>query len=102
MTDSNEPTQTAFSDDRVIQTVIRLVAEEAHMDPKDVRRETMMFEVLDSLGVTEVVMGLEDEFELAVPDADVDRLRMVGDVIDYIQAELRKPREPVSGASSNV
>ena len=86
------PVALAFDDDRVAETVIRIVSEEAHAEPKEIARESLLLELLDSLGVTEVVMALEDEFELSVPDADIDRLRTVGDVIDYVRAELQKPR----------
>jgi acyl carrier protein len=93
MSHSHEaPVALAFDDDRVAEIVIRIVSEEADTDPKEIARESLLLELLDSLGVTEVVMALEDEFELSVPDADIDRLRTVGDVIDYVRAELRKPR----------
>src|SRR3954468_21885969 len=93
------PVALAFDEDRVAETVVRIVSEEAHADPNEVARESLLMELLDSLGVTEVVMALEDEFELSVPDADIDRLRTVGDVIDYVRVELRKPR-PVGAKPS--
>ena len=39
----------------------------------------------DSLDVVEVVMGIEDDFGIEIPDEDVDSLRTVGDVYAYAQ-----------------
>jgi len=38
----------------------------------------------DSLDVVEVIMALEEEFDLEIPDEDAERIRTVGDVIEYI------------------
>ena len=38
----------------------------------------------DSLDVVELVMALEEEFGIEVPDEDVENIRTIGDVVDYI------------------
>lgn len=38
----------------------------------------------DSLDVVELVMELEDEFDITVPEEDAETMRTVGDVIDYL------------------
>lgn len=38
----------------------------------------------DSLDVLELIMGIEEEFELEIPDPDIDRLTTVKDLIDYV------------------
>lgn len=43
----------------------------------------------DSLDIVEVVMAVEDEFDLSIPDDDVEPLKTVKDVIDYVAK--RKP-----------
>jgi acyl carrier protein len=41
----------------------------------------------DSLDVVELVMALEDEFDLKIPDEDYDKIGTVGEVIEYIEAK---------------
>lgn len=38
----------------------------------------------DSLDVVEMVMEFEDSFDITIPDDDYDKIRTVGDAIDYI------------------
>ena len=42
----------------------------------------------DSLDTVELVMAFEDEFGLTIPDEDQDRLRTVGQAIDYLKEKL--------------
>jgi acyl carrier protein len=42
----------------------------------------------DSLDVVELVMGLEDEFGIDIPDEDVGNLKTVGDSVKYISSKL--------------
>jgi acyl carrier protein len=49
---------------------------------------------LDSI---EIVMEIQDEFEVRIPDEDAEQLRTVGDIIDYVERRLREiPRPPAS------
>ena len=41
---------------------------------------------LDSLDAVEVVMAIEDEFAIEIPDAEADRIGSVGDAVEYIAA----------------
>lgn len=42
----------------------------------------------DSLDTVELVMELEDEFDLTIPDDDAEKLKTVGEAIEYIQKHL--------------
>ena len=39
----------------------------------------------DSLDIVELVMALEEEFDMEIPDADAEKVATVGDVVDYIR-----------------
>ena len=39
----------------------------------------------DSLDIVELIMALEEEFDLEIPDADAEKVVTVGDVVDYIK-----------------
>ena len=41
----------------------------------------------DSLDTVELVMALEDEFDIKIPDEDYDKIGTVGDVIEYIESK---------------
>lgn len=43
---------------------------------------------VDSLGVVELLMALEDEFEVQIPDEDAENIRTVGQAIDLVVAKL--------------
>lgn len=41
----------------------------------------------DSLDIVELVMTMEEEFELDIPDEDAEKMKTVGDVINYIKTK---------------
>ena len=43
----------------------------------------------DSLDVVELVMALEEEFGIQVPDEDVENIRTVGDILEYLEARTQ-------------
>ena len=42
----------------------------------------------DSLDIVELVMALEEEFDMEIPDADAEKVVTVGDVVDYIKDSI--------------
>ena len=40
----------------------------------------------DSLDVVELIMGLETEFDLEIPDEEAEKIKTVGDAVDYIKS----------------
>ena len=45
---------------------------------------------MDSLDSIEIVMALEEEFGIEIPDEDTERLKKVGDILTYLQKRLSK------------
>ena len=43
---------------------------------------------MDSLGVVELLMALEDEFDVKIPDEDAESIVTVGQAIDLVQGKL--------------
>lgn len=69
------------------EQVIGIVAEHLQVPLEEITRESSFVDDLkaDSLDIVELVMGFEDEFNIKIPDDDYDKIRTVGDAIDYIQ-----------------
>ncbi len=42
----------------------------------------------DSLDIVELIMALEEEFDMEIPDADAEKVVTVGDVVDYIKDHI--------------
>ena len=65
-----------------------LLAEQLDIDPAKITMESDImsdFEA-DSLDIVDMVMTLEDEFGIEVPDEEVEKLHTVGDVVRFIDA----------------
>ncbi len=70
--------------DRVKRIVIeRLGVEEAEVTPEAPFKDDLG---ADSLDVVELVMELEDEFDLEISDEDAEKITTVGEVVKYIQS----------------
>ncbi len=69
------------------EQVVAIVAEHLQVPLDEITRESSFVDDLkaDSLDIVELVMGFEDEFNIKIPDDDYDKIRTVGDAIDYIQ-----------------
>jgi acyl carrier protein len=69
--------------------IFAILREECGERDRIIHRDDPLYDLLDSLGVVETVMHIEDEFELQVPDTDMPNLKTVGDLIDYIERHVR-------------
>src|SRR5262249_30164203 len=74
------------------ERVIECVCENLGVSKEQVTRQTSFTEDLgaDSLDIVEMVMELEEEFEITIPDAQAEKIKTVGEAIDYIERELAK------------
>ena len=68
------------STEEIEDKVIAIVSEQLSVDKAEIKRETSFVDDLnaDSLDTVELVMELEDEFDLSIPDEDAERLRGLG------------------------
>ncbi len=75
------------STEEIEDKVIAIVSEQLSVDKAEIKRETSFVDDLnaDSLDTVELVMELEDEFDLSIPDEDAEKLQTVGNAIEYIE-----------------
>jgi acyl carrier protein len=71
----------------VEERVIDIVAEQLGVDKEKINRETHFVNDLgaDSLDTVELVMELEEEFDINIPDEAAEKIQMVGEAIDFIE-----------------
>ncbi len=74
----------------VFEKIKAMLAEQLDADEDDMTMETDIAEDLeaDSLDVVELLMAIEDEFEVEIPDDEIENLRTIGDVVNYIQNNM--------------
>ena len=69
-----------------------IIAEQLGVDKEEVQLTSSFQEDLgaDSLDIVELVMAFEEEFNLEISDEDAEKIRTVGDAIQYIQTHQKK------------
>jgi acyl carrier protein len=67
--------------------VKEVIVEQLNVNPDEVKPESKFVEDLgaDSLDVVEMIMALEEKFEIEIPDSEAEKIQTVQDVIDYIE-----------------
>ncbi|MBW2225502.1 MAG: acyl carrier protein [Deltaproteobacteria bacterium] len=69
--------------------VKEIVSDKLDVDGADIEEGQDFIEDLkaDSLAVVEVVLALEEQFEIEIPDEDTEKIKTVRDAIEYIKAQ---------------
>jgi len=71
----------------LLDDVKEVVVEQLNVSPDEVKEDSKFVEDLgaDSLDVVELVMALEEKFDIEIPDADAEKIATVGDAIKYVE-----------------
>ena len=74
----------------VLERVTKVIVDRLGVDESEVKPEASFREDLgaDSLDVVELVMELEDEFDMEISDEDAEKISTVGDAISYIEGKV--------------
>lgn len=81
------PEAAIVTEQQIEEKVIEIVAEQMGADKSKITRDTSFIDDLnaDSLDTVELVMEFEDEFETSIPDEQAEKIKTVGQAIDYIK-----------------
>ena len=71
----------------VFEKIKEMLAEQLDADAESMTMETDIADDLgaDSLDVVELLMAIEDEFEIQIPDEEIENLKTIGALTEYIQ-----------------
>ncbi len=71
----------------LLEDVKEVVVEQLNVNPDEIKEDSKFVEDLgaDSLDVVELVMALEEKFDVEIPDSDAEGIATVGDAIKYIE-----------------
>ena len=71
----------------IFEKVQEKISEQLSIDPEEITMESSFIDDLgaDSLDIVELLMALEEEFDIEIPDEDAEKLVTVGDAVDYIK-----------------
>jgi acyl carrier protein len=81
------PRRSDVTEQEIESKVIKIVAEQLGADQAKITRSTSFVEDLnaDSLDQVELVMEFEDEFETSIPDEQAEKIKTVGQAIEFIK-----------------
>jgi acyl carrier protein len=72
----------------VAEKVKEIIVKQLNVDEADVKPEASFIDDLDadSLDTVELIMAFEEEFDLEIPDEEAEKIKTVGDAINYIES----------------
>ena len=76
-----------MSSEEIFDKVKEIILEQLGVPESTVTTEASFIDDLgaDSLDIVELIMALEEEFDLEIPDSDAEKVVTVGDVVEYIK-----------------
>lgn len=72
----------------VFEKLREIISTQLDIEEERITLDTNLTEDLeaDSLDLVEVIMSIEDEFDIEIPDESMDNFKTVADVVDYIES----------------
>ncbi|NLL06182.1 MAG: acyl carrier protein [Clostridiaceae bacterium] len=71
----------------VFEKIKKIIVEQLGVEEDEITMESSFIDDLgaDSLDIVELIMALEEEFDLEIPDSEAEKVSTVGDIVDYIK-----------------
>ena len=79
-----------MSSEEILEKVKAIIVEQLGVTETAVNMDASFIDDLgaDSLDIVELVMALEEEFDMEIPDSDAEKVVTVGDVVNYIKENV--------------
>ena len=74
----------------VFEKIREIFSEYFEVDPSEITMESSITDDLegDSLDMVDLTITIEDEFDIVIPDEDIEEMRTIADVVDYIERRI--------------
>lgn len=72
----------------IFEKIKSIITEQINVDEDEITLDTSFIDGLgaDSLDLVELMIALEEEFDIMIPEEDIDKISTVGDAVDFIEA----------------
>jgi len=76
-----------MSNEQIFESVQKILVDQLGVDEDLITMESNFIDDLnaDSLDIVELVMAMEQEFNISIPDEEAERIKTVGDAVDFIK-----------------
>ena len=87
-----------MSSEEIFEKVKGIIVDQLGVADTSVTMEASFIDDLgaDSLDIVELIMALEEEFDMEIPDGDAEKIVTVSDVVDYIKENVQENMKGVS------
>ena len=81
-----------MSSEEIFEKIKNIIVEQLQVSETAITEEASFIDDLgaDSLDIVELIMALEEEFGIEIPDADAEKVVTVGDVVNYIKENVKE------------
>ncbi len=75
----------------VFEKVRDIIVDQLNVDEDEVVMDASFIDTLgaDSLDLVELMIAMEEEFEMTIPEEDIDKISTVGNVVEYIESHSK-------------
>jgi acyl carrier protein len=75
----------------IFDKIKNIIAEQLQVEPEVVSLDTSLMKDLeaDSLDAVEIIMGIEGEFGIEIPDEEAEKFKNVSDIVTYVEANAK-------------
>ncbi len=82
----------AMTRENISDEIKKLISESLSVDMKEIKEDSKFVDDLgaDSLDIAELVMSMETKFDVEIPDEDAQKIKTVGEAVDYISNKISK------------
>lgn len=76
----------------ILEKVKKVIANQLSMEVEEINVESTFSDDLgvDSLEIFEIVMSLEEEFEIEIPNEDIENIKTIQDIVNYVKSKVEE------------
>ena len=74
----------------ILDKIKEFIVDQLGVDPEDIQMDTNLMKDLeaDSLDAVEIIMAIEDEYDIEIPDEDAEKFQTIRDIVTYVENEV--------------